>query len=276
MDIANKKEKAIGLFDSGVGGLTVARQIYRGLPGESTVYYGDTAHVPYGPRPPRELIQFADYIVDFLVKKGVKYIIFACHTTSSVALDTISKRYPVPMTGVVQPGARRAMELSANGRIGILATQATVNSQAYQQALAAGGKVKVFAQAAPRLVPLVEAGRLHTGDTREALAAYLQPLVRQGIDTLLLGCTHYPFLTGLIQEILGPGVHLVDPAEATMEQVRESLQTLGLSAGAKRTRHEYYVSGDPEQFRQGAKLFLGYNIPQVQADPAAQELLEID
>jgi len=256
--------RPVGLFDSGVGGLTVAREVFRILPGESIIYFGDTAHVPYGPRQKEELIRFAREIISFLIAAGVKYIIFACGTNSSLTLPLIRRDYDVPMIGLVEPGAREAVQATRNRRIGLIATEATVKSGAYQRAVKRlTPESEVFAQAAPRLVPLVEAGLSAGEEARRAVFAYARPLKEAGIDTLILGCTHYPFLTPHFREYFGPDVRLVDPAAATVREAQREMERLGLindAAGAP--RHSYYVSGDPAGFVSAAQK-LGYHLENV-------------
>ena len=260
------KCRAIGLFDSGVGGLTVSRQVFSLLPVESTIYYGDTAHVPYGPRSPEELVGFADDIIHFLMGQGVKYVIFACNTSSSLSLHLVREKHKVPMIGLINPGAAEAVRQTQNGRVGIIATEATVRSNAYRSAIEhLSPGVKVFSQAAPRLVPLVEAGLSGTAAAREAVQEYLKPLQRENIDTLILGCTHYPFMEEEIRTVLGSSVTLVDPAVATVRAAREDMERRGLLSGEGdcRVEHNYYVSGDPARFQQEAKRFLGHPLEQV-------------
>ncbi|MBE3586259.1 MAG: glutamate racemase [Thermoanaerobacter sp.] len=259
--------RPIGLFDSGVGGLTVLQQVFRHMPAESTVYFGDSAHVPYGPRKPEELIGFAERILNFLISCEVKYVIFACNTNSSVSLPVVRERFALPMIGLIEPGAREAVRVSTGGRIGIIATEATIKSGAYQRALRAiNPGLAVFSQAAPRLVPLVEAGRAGTREAFEVVSEYVQPFKKAGIDTLILGCTHYPFLEAEFREALGPGVKLVDPAEATTLAAREEMSRLGLlnNPGGLRVWHRYFVSGDPVSFKETARCFLGVEIPPVE------------
>ena len=223
---------------------SVAREIFRQLPGESTIYYGDTAHVPYGPRTPEELVGFAEEIITFLVGQGVKYVIFACNTSSSLSLHLVRERFPVPMIGLIIPGAAEAQRKTKNRRVGIIATEATVRSGAYRRALEnLDPAVKLFSQAAPRLVPLVESGLAGTAAAREAVRQYLRPLQREDIDTLILGCTHYPFLEEEIREVLGVGVGIVDPAVATVRAAGEDLGYRGLLAGPGECQaaHQYYV-----------------------------------
>lgn len=253
---------AVGLFDSGIGGLSVAMEVYRQLPAESTVYYGDTAHVPYGPRSPGELIRFADRIVTFLEGQGVKYIIFACNTSSSLSLPILHERSTVPMIGLIRPGVTEVLRKTVNRKVGVIATEATIKSGAYERELKWLDKsIEVFNRAAPRLVPLVEAGETDTPEAAEAVREYIAPLKKAGIDTLILGCTHYPFMARLIAGELGPGVRLVDPASATVGEAKEELRRLGLAAaGAAAAEHRFLVSGDPEAFRIVARRFLGKDI----------------
>lgn len=261
--------RPVGLFDSGVGGLTVAREVFRLLPHESIIYFGDTAHVPYGPRKPEELIAFARAIISFLVSANVKYIIFACGTNSSLTLPVVRAMYDVPMIGLVEPGAREAAQATRNGRIGIVATEATVKSGAYERAVKTlAPQTIVFARSAPRLVPLVEAGLAQSKEARQAVFEYTRPLKEAGIDTLILGCTHYPFLSPHFRECLGPEVRLVDPAAATVQEARREMSRLGIlnnnphnPAGA--VRHSFYVSGDPAGFRKAAEK-LGYQLGLIQ------------
>ncbi|HPZ44064.1 MAG TPA: glutamate racemase [Bacillota bacterium] len=257
-----KRNAAIGLFDSGVGGLSVAVEIYRQMPAESTVYYGDTAHVPYGPRSAEELTRFTKRITDFLQGQGVKYIIAACNTSSSMCLPVLKESCKVPIIGLIEPGVKEALSKTVNGKIGVIATEATIRSGAYEHGLKKLGKdIEVYSQAAPRLVPLVETGRTDTYEVTEALREYLSPLQKAGIDTLILGCTHYPFLARQIEEELGPGVRLVDPALATVRAAKEELCRLGLAInGVSPVSHCFYVSGRPDAFRAAAVRFLKKDI----------------
>jgi len=253
---------AIGLFDSGIGGLTVFREVNRMLPDEPVVYYGDTAHVPYGPRSVEELIYLAGRIVAYLVDQGVKYIIFACNTSSALSLPVIKKRYSLPMMGLVQPGAAEALRRTRNRRVGVIATEATVRTRAYEKALKTlDSNIKVFSRATPLLVPLVEAGEADAPAAAVAVRESLSTLRGTGIDTLILGCTHYPFLAGLMAAEMGPGVRLVDPAGATVRSAVKEMYRLGLlTAGGAAPAHRFVVSGDPEDFREKARRFIGRDI----------------
>ncbi|MBC7345871.1 MAG: glutamate racemase [Clostridia bacterium] len=258
-------QRPLGVFDSGVGGLTVAREVFVQLPEEDVVYFGDTAHVPYGGRSPEELTAFADAISSFLLQQGAKLIIDACNSTSSVALPYLRAKYPVPFVGVVEPGVRAALRCTRNGRIGLIATEATVGSGAHQRlAGALRPEVSVFAVACPRLVPLAEEGAVDTPEAYAALQEYLAPLQAQRIDTLILGCTHYPFFAPLIRRILGPAVVLVDPAQETVRETARILGARNLRAPVGRKAHSrYFVSGDPASFRRAAEKLLRWNLASV-------------
>lgn len=254
---------AIGLFDSGLGGLTVFREVAETLPAETVIYYGDTAHVPYGSRSVEELIYFAGSIVDYLAEQNVKYIILACNTSSALSLPLLRKTCPLPMMGLIQPGAAEALRLTENKRVGVMATEVTVRLGAYEEALKAlDGQIQVFSRATPLLVPLVEAGKTAASATVSAVRESLSPWRGAGIDTMLLGCTHYPFLAELIANQLGPGVRLANPAGATVRAAAQEMAGLGLLAagGGAPPQHRFVVSGDPEDFRQKARLFLGRDL----------------
>lgn len=254
--------RPLGLFDSGLGGLTVFEQVVRILPAEPVVYFGDTANVPYGGRTVKELVALGDRIVRFLLDRKVKAVIFACNTSSSVSIHILRQKYPVPMFGLVEPGARMAVGVTKVKRIGILATEATVRSGSYPAAITAlDPEVRVFSQAAPLLVPFVETGRVETPEAAAALQEYLEPLKAAGIDTLILGCTHYPFFAPAISRILGPEVTLVDPAVAMVREVKEELGKRGMLASGGRPRHEFYVSGNPHEFDLLAKRLSPWQLP---------------
>ena len=233
----------IGVFDSGVGGLTVLRELRRQLPSESTIYLGDEARMPYGPRPADEIVAFTREALRWFGTHDCKLIVLACNTATSVALDVVRDDSRVPVIGVVRPGAAAAISASARRSIGVLATSATVRSGAYARALRdLDPLVDVVQQACPALVPLVEGGKAETAEAEAAVRGYVQPLLTEGgvvqpvVDTLLLGCTHYPLLRGVIERVAGPGVRVVDSAATTALAVREVLQSHRLvrSGGALR------------------------------------------
>ncbi|MGO1950749.1 MAG: glutamate racemase, partial [Mycobacteriaceae bacterium] len=213
----------IGIFDSGVGGLTVARTIIDQLPGESTIYIGDTANTPYGDKPLAVVRELATGIADELVERGCKMIVVACNSASAAFLRDARERYPVPVVEVILPAVRRAVSATRNGKIGVIGTQATVTSGAYQDLFNASPNVEVFARACPQFVPFVERG-ITSGRQLLGLAeTYLEPLKDNGVDTVVLGCTHYPLLTGVIQLVMGDDVTLVSSAEETAKQVYRTL-----------------------------------------------------
>jgi len=256
---------AVGLFDSGVGGLTVVREATELLPGKRLVYFGDTAHVPYGDKSADELLSYAEQIIGFLCSQGADYIIFACNTSSAVSLRLMRDRFPVPMIGLIEPGAAEAVRRSAAGRIGLVATEATVKAGAYARVVSALNRnCTVFSQAAPRLVPLVESGEVDTPAAERAVREYLEPLQEQRMDTLILGCTHYPFLRGVIERVLGSEVVLVDPAAATVHAARLDMLRRGYSADTAQAQRDpgaapvrYFVSGNAAAFRAVAGRLLG-------------------
>jgi glutamate racemase len=252
-------ERAIGIFDSGVGGLTVLRELRCQMPTEELVYLGDTARVPYGTKSPQTVQRYAQEAARFLVAQRVKLLVVACNTASAVALDMLSAAHQLPVVGVIEPGARRALEKTQNGRIGVLGTEGTVRSGAYERALHAGrASAEVFSAACPLFVPLAEEGWAEHPVARLAAAEYLQPLLDKGIDTLVLGCTHYPILKKTLQEVVGPAVTLIDSAEETAKQVHDLLAQRGLSRqspepGATR----YFVTDIPDRFERVGSRFFG-------------------
>lgn len=257
----NPSELPIGIFDSGIGGLTVVRQIHRVLPHEDLVYLGDTARVPYGTKSPSTVVRFSCEDTRFLLQQNVKAVVVACNTASAWALPTLQKRFDVPIFGVILPGVRAALERTRTGRIGVIGTGATIRSKAYSNGLLArNDAVKVFARACPLLVPLVEEGWMKHRVTREVLDEYLGPLRRRQIDTLILGCTHYPLLKPAIRAVLGRGVALVDSADSCARFVRERLEHLQLLLRSRRRRSgviQPFVTDEPDRFAEIAGRFLG-------------------
>ncbi|HYI22930.1 MAG TPA: glutamate racemase [Candidatus Limnocylindrales bacterium] len=254
-------ERPIGFFDSGVGGLTVLREVMRRLPEESTLYLGDNARAPYGPRSDDEVRQFSGEILDELAGRDVKAIVIACNTSTAVALPELRLRYDLPLLGVVRPGATAAALATRNRRVGVIATQATVRSRAYFQAIKEEDPfVEVFEQATPKLVPLVEAGKLDGGLVEEVVAEQLAPLLGGGheIDTLLLGCTHYPLLAPVIRRLVGADVAVIDSASATASALASLLEVHGLNAPpGSVAEHSQLTTGDAEQFSAVAETLFG-------------------
>jgi len=256
--------RPIGVFDSGVGGLTVARAILESLPNESLIYVGDSANFPYGPRPVEEIRRFAMEIAASLVERDVKLLVVACNSIEVSAIGDIATAHGVPVVGVINPGARAAIRATRNGVVGVIGTTATIDTGAYRRAV--GAVVELHGAACPVFVEHVERGDTTSEELREAARRYLAPLKEKGIDTLILGCTHYPLLSGLLQLELGPDVVLVSSAEETAKDVYAEL----LRAGSLRdeptpAHHEFLTTGDAEPFRDLAELFLGRELAQVKA-----------
>jgi glutamate racemase len=255
------KEAAIGIFDSGVGGLTVLQQVARLLPRERLLYLGDTARYPYGSKSPDVVTRYSCENADFLMERGVKMLVVACNTASSVALEILQQRYAVPVVGVITPGAQAAVQRSKNGRIGIIGTGTTIASGAYTHALRAlNASVEVYTRACPLFVPLVEEGWVDNEVTRATVSVYLNSLKHSGIDTLVLGCTHYPLLKDTIADFLGAGVSLVDSAEETAQVVRLTL----LNSGELRRKGvggaSFFVTDEPDRFVKVGARFLGHQV----------------
>ena len=246
----------IGVFDSGVGGLTVVRALRRRLPHESILYLGDTARLPYGTKSPSTVRQYTRRNVEFLEARGVKAVVVACNTATALALDDLPT--PVPVWGVVEPGAERAARIS-RGRVGVIATEATILSDAYGRALRRlRPELAVLSQACPLFVPLVEEGWYDDPLTEEVARRYLAPLLAAGIDTLVLGCTHYPLLEPVLRRVVGEGVELVDSAAAVAEQTAEDLGRAGLAAASGDSpEHHFCVTDSGERFARLARLSLG-------------------
>ena len=262
-------EAPIGVFDSGVGGLTVARALLDQLPGEPLLYVGDTAHGPYGPLPLAEVRRHALAAMDTLVEQGVKMLVIACNSASSACLRDARERYDVPVVEVIQPAVRRAVSATRSGRVGLLATAVTVQSRAYDDAFAAAPHVTLTSAPCPRFVDFVERG-VTTGRQLLQLAThYLDPVLRADVDTLVLGCTHYPLLTGMIGLVVGDGVTLVSSAEETAKDVYRVLarEDLGRDPEAPAPAHRFLATGDPEPFARLGRRFLGPEIGRVAAMP---------
>ena len=256
--------KPIGIFDSGVGGLSIAEEVFQQIPAAKIIYFGDTAHVPYGPRPAEELIRFADEITHFLIAKGAGVIIDACNSTSSVALEHLQDKYANPIIGVIKPGVRSAIELTESGRIGVIGTEATIKSCSHAKyAASIEPAVQIFGQACPRFVPLVEKGEVRSKRAYQAAEEYLQKLLEKNIDTLILGCTHYPYLHDVITEILGPKVKIIDPAMETVKEAKIIFSSQGKPGNKNDLAESYYVSGDPNSFRRIGSKLTGELLPAV-------------
>jgi glutamate racemase len=259
----------IGIFDSGIGGLTVTRAIFERLPAEATIYFGDTARVPYGPKSPDTVRRYSGEIQDWLLSQGVKAIVVACNTSSAHALQALRETSPVPVIGVIEPGALAASNATRGGLIGVIGTAGTIRSDAYAKAIRALlPAAKVEQVACPLLVPLVEEGWFDHEATRIIAAEYLAPLIRDGLDTLVLGCTHYPLLKPLLHRILGPEVFLIDSAEETARAVARQVVEFGIDAPEGQVGcHRFVVSDDQARFLEVGGRFVGEKLKNVETVP---------
>jgi glutamate racemase len=263
------KDNPIGVFDSGVGGLTVARAIADQLPGERLRYVGDTANGPYGPLPIAEVRRHALTIADDLVESGVKLLVVACNTASAACLRDARERYDIPVVEVVVPAVRRAVASTRNGRVGVIGTEGTVRSRAYDDAFAAAPHITLTSAPCPRFVDFVERGITSGRQVLGLAQAYLEPLQQADVDTVVLGCTHYPLLTGVLQIVMGPDVTLVSSAEETAKDVVRVLTEHDLLAEpAGEVRHEFAATGPAEPFAKLARRFLGPDLAAVAASTA--------
>mgnify|MGYP000196653849 FL=1 len=254
----------IGVFDSGVGGLTVAREIMRQIPDERIVYFGDTARVPYGSKSPNTIIRYSRQIIRFLQSKGVKAIVIACNTASAFALEAVQDKLDIPVLGVIEAGARVAAEETKNKRVGVIGTVGTVGSGIHESYLKRlDPEITVIGKACPLFVPLVEEGWLHDPVTVEVASRYLQALKDEQVDTLILGCTHYPLIRSTIQEVMGEKVRLVNPAYETALELKSLLTKMDLlSTGEQQAEFPYrfYVSDLADEFKEFANSILPYDV----------------
>ncbi len=252
--------QAIGVFDSGLGGISVVRAIIDLLPNEHLIYFGDTARVPYGSKSEETVIRFAHQISSFLREKQVKMIVVACNTASAVALESLQQSFRIPIVGVIQPGSEAAIKSSKHKRIGVIGTASTIRSGAYRAAIQTlDPEMEVTAKPCPLLVPLVEENWPHDDVITQVLEKYLAPFREQKPDSLILGCTHYPYLKSIIQTVVGPEVYLVDSGEETASRVKQMLKKLNLLnlQHDDPGRHKFYVSDFPQKFEETAARFLG-------------------
>jgi glutamate racemase len=252
-------DRPIGVFDSGIGGLTVVRELVRALPNEAIVYFGDTARVPYGSKSPETVIRYSEEAAALLLSHQVKLIVIACNTATAFAGDRLAASLPVPVVGVIEPGARAAAEASRSKRVGVIGTLGTIRSGAYD--LAVRRKLpdaRVYAQACPLFVPLVEEGWANHPATRMVAEEYLAPLHEHDVDVLVLGCTHYPLLRDLIGEVMGPGVRLVDSAVETTREVAGVLRRADLlRTSPSPPEYRFLASDSPLRFREVGRIFVG-------------------
>lgn len=254
----------IGVFDSGLGGLTVVKELMQTLPHEDIVYYGDTARVPYGSKSKESIIRFSFENTEVLLQEKVKMIVIACNTSTSYALIPLQRTYELPIIGVIQPGAQQAVRTTKNNRIGVIATSATINSQAYTKAvLDFNNSVKVFSQACPLFVPLVEQGWLNDAITKQIAEKYLSTLTKSKIDTLILGCTHYPLLKSMLKRVLGNKIMMIDSAQAVTREVKEVLAGRGsFNTQKRRGKYKFLITDKPQEFDKIARKFLGPKLSQ--------------
>lgn len=250
--------RPIGIFDSGLGGLTAVKEFNRILPAEDVIYFGDTGRVPYGTRSDETILKYVRQDIRFLMSHDIKGIIIACGTASSVALDIVLREFDIPIVGVVKPAAEAALRVTRNKKVGVIGTPGTIHSRSYEKILnRLNPEVQVYLQACPMFVPLVENGYLRSEATNIIAREYLLPLKEQGIDTLILGCTHYPLLYETISAIMGSEVKLIDSGSVTADAVKHEMEEAGLLAdGEKKGKNKYYVTDAVEQFEALGSLFL--------------------
>lgn len=258
-------KRAIGVFDSGIGGLTVVKELIHHLPFESIIYFGDTARAPYGTKSKSTIIRFTLENILFLLKQDVKLIVVACNTSSSIALPVIRKHFKVPIIGVILPGAKEAVYATKNKRVGVIATPGTVKSRAYEAEIKRlSPDIKVVSCACPLFVPLVEEGWLNEQATLDVAKKYLTPFKQSGVDTLILGCTHYPLLKSTIRKVLGAKINLIDSAQQVALEAKEILAGDGqLEKSCGRAKNIFFVSDEPDPFAHLAQRFLGYKLKNV-------------
>ncbi|NCO83323.1 MAG: glutamate racemase [Nitrospirae bacterium CG_4_10_14_3_um_filter_44_29] len=256
----------IGVFDSGVGGLTALKELFRLLPDENTIYLGDTARVPYGIRSPETVTRYSFENVRFLASKGIKLLVVACNTASSVSLEAIRKSVSVPVIGVIEPGASEAVKSTRNKKIGVIGTEATIRSSAYKKAIEAiDGSAQVFGFSCPLFVPLVEEGWIEGEIAMMIAEKYLRKVKEKGVDTLVLGCTHYPLLKKVIAEVMGSDIRLIDSAVEATKRTAGTLKKDGIERRVKeRPSREFYVTDSPERFIMVGERFLQQKIERIE------------
>jgi glutamate racemase len=260
------KDSPIGVFDSGIGGLTVMRALIKVLPYESIIYFGDTARVPYGTKSPATIVRFSLESVEFLLERDVKCVVVACNTSSAHALPVLRKYFKVPIIGVIQPGAMAAVKATKNKRVGIIGTQATVRSKAYEEAIKhLDPAVRVVSQSCPLFVPLAEEGMTRGKECESIIQHYCKSLKRSAIDTLILGCTHYPLLAATIQKILGRSIHLIDSGRQTAVDVQGLLMGMDMLCDKRsKPSYRFYVTDENEHFQTLSSRFLGRVVNKVE------------
>jgi len=262
----NIKNAPIGVFDSGIGGLTVAKELIKTLPGEDIVYLGDTARVPYGTKSGRTVIAYSRSNTEFLISKGIKLLVVACNTASSVSIPSLRAEFDIPVLGVIEPGAKKAVEVTNKNKIGVIGTPSTINSGAYTKAIEnLNPDIEVISEACPLFVPLADEGWVE-GEIVEGIAKeYLNPIKDSGIDVLVLGCTHYPLLKNMIQKIVGDEITLVDSAQETASQIKQILVKKDLLNDSKTpSERDFYLTDVSDTFISVAGRFLGEKIDKIE------------
>ncbi|KAA0248162.1 MAG: glutamate racemase [Ignavibacteriota bacterium] len=259
------KRSPIGVFDSGIGGLTVVKRLSSTLPNESIIYFGDTARVPYGSKSNSTVIEYSIQDTKFLLQKNIKALVVACNTASSIAIPDLKKKFDIPIIGMIEPGSRLALKKSQSKKIGVIGTRATVSNLAYSKEIKKiNSSAQVIEKPCPLFVPLAEEGWINHKATYEVAEEYLKELREEKIDTLVLGCTHYPILSEVIRKVIGSKVTLIDSGIASSEVIKSELEKLDLLSDSKKTGvQEYYVSDIPAKFKEVAELFLGKEIDHV-------------
>jgi len=258
-------DKSIGIFDSGVGGLTVVKEILNLLPNENLIYLGDTARVPYGTKSKSTVIKYAESNANFLLSRGIKILVVACNTASAYSLEKLRENISIPVIGVIEPGAKKAASSTRNGNIAVIGTPSTIRSNAYSKALHnIDPKLKVFSKACPLFVALAEEG-WHQGEiTRKIIETYLDDLLKENIDVMILGCTHYPLLKSAIKEVAGENVLLIDSAEETAKEINEKITPVSIeNNNENNSKYEFYLTDDSESFVRIAGKFLGREISEI-------------
>ena len=265
MGMESRKTAPVGVFDSGVGGLTVAREISRQLPNENIVYFGDTARVPYGSKSQNTIIRFSEQIIRFLKTKQVKAIVIACNTASALALDAVRDEFDIPIMGVVIPGARAAVEATKNRKVGVVGTDATVQSGMYTKVIhEMAPDITVIEKACPLFVPLVEEGFKEHVVTREIIEYYLESMRNTDIDAMILGCTHYPLIRSKIRDYMGDRIQIVNPAYETAMDLKKMLEERGMAndgSTEQHSRYSFFVSDAAEKFRKFANTVMPFDVP---------------
>lgn len=263
-------QQGIGIIDSGVGGLTVVKEVIRQLPREKIIYFGDTARCPYGPRPPEEVRKFTFQMVEYLMNYQIKALVIACNTATAVAMQDVVREISIPVIGVIEPGSRTAIKETRTHRVGVIGTTGTIQSGAYENTLKRiNPGIEVYSLACPRLVPLVESGDLTSQHTKKVVNESLAPLSDENIDTLILGCTHYPLIADAIQEAVGPGVSLISSADETARELSAVLSYRNMLAeqnGIESPEHRFFTSGSPQAFQKMAEQWLAIPVQVSQVD----------